>query len=134
MFSDAPDDARWIVPIHHVVVHNLVTTAIQADEAQKQSTTGASGKLSDAATYLQSSVFSDTLRKGECTSALFTPLLPSHHHYSNSFTCFADVPCFGMGSSMSLYNPLCHSNVCSEPKPHISMLWLAMCKLPFLKA
>ena len=70
VFSDAPDDARWIVPIHHVVVHNLVTTAIQADEAQKQSTTGASGKLSDAATYLQSSVFSDTLRKGEKTQVL----------------------------------------------------------------
>ncbi len=64
IFSDAPDSARWIVPIHHVVVHNMVAMATQADEAQRQAGNAAPGKLSAAATYLQSSIFSDTLRKG----------------------------------------------------------------------
>lgn len=65
IFSDAPDTARWIVPIHHAVVHNMVATATQADNAQRQAGHAAPGKLSAAATYLQSSIFSDTLRKGD---------------------------------------------------------------------
>ena len=65
IFSDAPDNARWIVPIHHAVVHNMVATATQADQAQRQAGHAAPGKLSAAATYLQSSIFSDTLRKGD---------------------------------------------------------------------
>ncbi|DBA71484.1 hypothetical protein WJX79_006638 [Trebouxia sp. C0005] len=64
IFSDAPDNARWIVPIHHVVVHNMVAMATQADQTLKQNGNAAPGKLSAAATYLQSSIFSDTLRKG----------------------------------------------------------------------
>lgn len=65
IFSDAPNTARWIVPIHHAVVHNMVATATQADKAQRQAGHAAPGKLSAAATYLQSSIFSDTLRKGD---------------------------------------------------------------------
>ncbi len=64
IFSDAPDSARWIVPIHHVVVHNMVAMATQADQTLRQNGNAAPGKLSAAATYLQSSIFSDTLRKG----------------------------------------------------------------------
>lgn len=64
IFSDAPDNARWIVPIHHVVVHNMVAMATQADQVLRQNGTAVPGKLSAAATYLQSSIFSDTLRKG----------------------------------------------------------------------
>ena len=75
IFSDAPDSARWIVPIHHAVVHNLVSTAIQSDQAQRQAGNAAPGKLSAAATYLQSSVFSDTLRKGDAQQLLDEPSL-----------------------------------------------------------
>ncbi len=64
IFSDAPDTARWIVPIHHVVVHNMVAMATQADQTLRQNGNAAPGKLSAAATYLQSSIFSETLRKG----------------------------------------------------------------------
>lgn len=64
IFSDAPDTARWIVPIHHVVVHNMVAMATQADQSLRQNGNAAPGKLSAAATYLQSSIFSETLRKG----------------------------------------------------------------------
>ncbi len=64
IFSDAPDNARWIVPIHHVVVHNMVAMATQADQTLRQNGNAAPGKLSAAATYLQSSIFSETLRKG----------------------------------------------------------------------
>lgn len=65
IFGDESDSARWIVSIHHVVIHNLVDTAIQADEAHAQRGHAGSDKLSAAATHLQSSVFPDTLRRGE---------------------------------------------------------------------
>ena len=64
IFTDAPDSARWVVTIHHVVIHNMVAMATQADQAMRQAGNPTPGKLSAAATYLQSSVFSDTLRKG----------------------------------------------------------------------
>ena len=64
IFSEAPDSARWMVAIHHVVVHNMVAMATEADQAQRLAGNAAPGKLSAAATYLQSSIFSDTLRKG----------------------------------------------------------------------
>ena len=65
IFTDASDGARWIVPIHHVVIHNLVATATQADQALRQAGSATPGKLSAVCTYLQSSIFSDTVRKGD---------------------------------------------------------------------
>ena len=64
IFSEAADNARWIVPIHHVLVHNMVAMATQADQVLRQNGTAVPGMLSAAATYLQSSIFSDTLGKG----------------------------------------------------------------------
>ena len=44
----------------------MVAMATQADQSLRQNGNAAPGKLSAAATYLQSSIFSETLRKGTC--------------------------------------------------------------------